>query len=67
MGRRRSRLPKGARTAARILRFLGAGGIGALFIVCLVVAFTAIGSKYVSTASGQTACELPGSTGGRGG
>ena len=45
MSRRRSRLPKGARTAARILRFLGAGGMGTLLIVCLVVAFTAIGSK----------------------
>jgi hypothetical protein len=66
MRRRRSRVPKGARTAARILRFLGAGGASALLIVCLVVAFTAIGSKYVSTTSGQTACELPGSTGGRG-
>ena len=66
MSRRRSRLPKGARTAARILRFLGAGGMGTLLIVCLVVAFTAIGSKYVSTASGQTACELPDSTGGPG-
>jgi hypothetical protein len=66
MSRRRSRLPKGARTAARILRFLGAGGIGILLIVCLVVAFTAIGSKYASATSGQTACELPGNTGGRG-
>jgi hypothetical protein len=66
MSRRGSGLPKGARTAARILRFLGAGGVGALLIVCLVVAFTAIGSKYVSTASGQTACELPDSVGGSG-
>jgi cell wall-associated NlpC family hydrolase len=66
MSRRRSRVPKGARTAARIGKVLGAGGIGTLLIVCLVVAFTAIGSKYVSTTSGQTACELPGSTGGRG-
>jgi cell wall-associated NlpC family hydrolase len=66
MSRRRSRLPKGARTAGRILKFLGASGIGALLIVCLVVAFTAIGSKYVSTASGQTACELPDRTGGPG-
>jgi hypothetical protein len=30
------------------------------------VAFTAIGSKYASTASGQTACELPNSVGGPG-
>src|SRR5690242_3276274 len=66
MGRRFRRLPKSGRAAARILRFLGAGGIGALLIVCLVVAFTAIGSKYVSRASGQTACELPDRAGGRG-
>ena len=33
--------------------------------VC-VIAFTAIGSKYVSTASGQTACQLPDSVGGPG-
>jgi hypothetical protein len=66
MSRRRSRLPKGARTAARIGKVLGAGGTGTLLIVCLLVAFTAIGSKYVSTASGQTACELPDRTGGPG-
>jgi len=30
------------------------------------VAFTAIGSKYVSRASGQTACELPDRAGGLG-
>ena len=66
MSRRRSGLPKGARTAARILRFLGAGGMGILLIVCLVVAFTAIGSKYVTTASAQTACQLPDRTGGPG-
>jgi hypothetical protein len=66
MSRRGSRLPKGARTAAWILRFLGAGGSGTLLIVCLLVAFTPIGSKYVSTASGQTACELPDSVGGPG-
>src|SRR6185503_5471737 len=63
MSRRRRRLPKGARTAARIGKVLGAGGMGTLLIVCLVVAFTAIGSKYVSTTSGQTACELPDRTG----
>ena len=66
MSRRRSRLPKGARTAARIVRFLGAGGTGTLLMVCLVIAFTAIGGKYVSTASGQSACALPDSTGGPG-
>jgi hypothetical protein len=66
MSRRRSRLPKGARTAAWIVRFLGAGGTGTLLVVCLVVAFTAIGSRYVSTASGQSACELPDRTGGPG-
>jgi cell wall-associated NlpC family hydrolase len=64
--RRRSRLPKGARTAARILKFLGAGGTGLLLVVCLVIAFAAIGSKYVTTASGETACQLPETTGGPG-
>jgi cell wall-associated NlpC family hydrolase len=66
MSRRCSRLPKGARTAARIGKVLGAGGMGTLLIVCLLVVFTAIGSKYVSTASGQTACELPDRVGGPG-
>jgi hypothetical protein len=66
VSRRHGRLPKGARTAARILRFLGAGGTGTLLIVCLVVGFTAIGSKYVSTPSGQSACELADSVGGPG-
>ncbi len=65
MSRRRSRLPKGARTAARILKFLGAGGTATLLVVCLVIAFAAIGSKYVTTASGQSACQLPGTTGGQ--
>src|SRR6185437_8513996 len=55
-----------ARSAARIGKVLDAGGMGTLLIVCLVIAFTAIGSKYVSTASGQTACELPDRTGGPG-
>ena len=66
MSLRRSRLPKGARIAARILKFLGAGGTVTLLVVCLVIAFTAIGSKYVTTASGETACQLPDSTGGPG-
>jgi cell wall-associated NlpC family hydrolase len=66
MSRRRSRLPKGARTAARILKFLGAGGTVTLLVVCLVIAFAAIGSRYVTTASGESACQLPFSTGGPG-
>jgi hypothetical protein len=55
-----------ARAAAQIGKVLGAGSTGILLIVCLAVAFTAIGSNYVSTTSGQTACRLPGSTGCRG-
>src|SRR5512138_486132 len=66
MSRRRSRLPNGARTAARILKFLGAGGTVALLVVCLVIAFAAIGSKYVTTVSGESACRLPSITGGAG-
>src|SRR3954469_21062706 len=66
MSRRRSRLPKGARSAARILKLLGAGGTATLLVVCLVIAFAGIGSKYVTTASGQSACQLPGTTGGPG-
>jgi cell wall-associated NlpC family hydrolase len=66
MSRRRSRLPKGARSAARILKLLGAGGTATLLVVCLVIAFAAVGSKYVTTASGQSACQLPGTTGGQG-
>jgi len=61
MSRRRRRLPKGGRTAR-----LGVGGIGALLLVCLVVAFTAIGNKYVSRTSGQTVCEVPDRAGGPG-
>jgi cell wall-associated NlpC family hydrolase len=63
MTRRRTRLPKGARTAARILKFLGAGGTVTLLVVCLVIAFAAIGSRYVTTASGESACRLPSITG----
>ena len=59
-------MPKGARTAARILKFLGAGGTVTLLVVCLVIAFAAIGSKYVTTASGESACRLPSITGGPG-
>ena len=66
MSRRQGRLPKGARTAARIVRVLGAGGTVMLLVVCLVIAFAAIGSKYVTTASGETACQLPDSVGGPG-
>jgi cell wall-associated NlpC family hydrolase len=66
MSRRRSRLPKGASTTARILKFLGAGGTVTLLAVCLVIAFAAIGSKYVTTASGESVCQLPSSTGGPG-
>lgn len=64
--RRRSRLRKGSRTAARIVKFLGFSGTGMVLLVCLVVSFAGIGSRYVSTASGQTECELPDSTGGSG-
>jgi cell wall-associated NlpC family hydrolase len=66
MSRRRSRLPKGARTAARILKFLGAASMVTLLVVCLVIAFAAIGSRYVTTVSGETACRLPEITGGAG-
>ncbi len=66
MRARRSRLPKGSRTAARIVRLLGAGGTVTLLMVCLVISFCAIGAKYVSTATGDTACQPPGRQGGAG-
>ncbi|HZC53794.1 MAG TPA: NlpC/P60 family protein [Mycobacterium sp.] len=49
-----------------MLKLLGAGGTVTLLVVCLVIAFAAIGSNYVTTASGQSACQLPGTTGGPG-
>lgn len=66
MKMRRRTVPKGARAAARIVKLLSGFGGAGLFIVCLVVAFAAIGAKVSSTASGQTACELPTSVGGPG-
>lgn len=59
MVRRRSRLPKGARTAGRLLRVLGVSGTGTIAVICLVVSLLMIGSDYTSTASEQNACKLP--------
>jgi len=60
---RRRTLPRGARAAGRTVKMLSALGGVNLFLVCLVVSFCAIGAKITSSASGQTACELPTSVG----
>lgn len=64
--RRRSRLARGSRAAARLAKFLGAGGTCVLLLVCLVISFAAIGSKYTESATGTAACELPDTSGGPG-
>ena len=66
MKMRRRAMPKGARTAGRIVKWLSAFGGMNLFLVCMVVSFAAIGAKVTSTASGQEACELPQTVGGPG-
>lgn len=63
---RRRAMPKGARTAGRIVKYLSAFGGVNLFLVCMIVSFCALGAKVTSTASGQEACELPATVGGPG-
>lgn len=64
--RRRSRLPKGSRTAIRISKLLGLSGTGTLLISLLVLSVSMIGAEEVSTASGQSVCAVPDTTAGPG-
>lgn len=59
MRRRRSRLPKGSRTAGRIVKFLGFSGTGMLLLVCLIVSFAAIGSKTSPPRPGRPCASCP--------
>jgi Cell wall-associated hydrolases (invasion-associated proteins) len=64
--RARRRKPRGARAAGRIVRLLGCGGCITLLLVCLIIAFASLGSRYVSTATGNTDCQVPQQHGGPG-
>ena len=66
MRARRRSLPRGARAAGRIVKVLGAFGSVNLFLVCLLISFASCGAKVADESSGNTACELPSSVGGKG-
>jgi cell wall-associated NlpC family hydrolase len=59
-------IPRGARAAGRIVKALGAFGGLNLLLVCALVSFACCGAKVADESSGNTACELPSSVGGKG-